>query len=108
VKDFLFVVREINAAFESRILIGAVINADYIEPQRFLEDANVVLKRVRDVVERHGSVKMNTAFNGEFATKNKHAKKSIITKNSEIYRCIDIREWYNNEFNKPIYVDMCI
>ena len=41
-KDFLFVVREINAAFESRVLIGAVVNADYIEPQRFLEDANVV------------------------------------------------------------------
>jgi len=76
--------REINATFESRILTDAVINSNHIEPRRFLEDAgNVVLERVRDAVERHGSVKMNTAFNGEFATKNKHAK-SIITKNNEI------------------------
>jgi len=35
------------------IMTSAVINADYIESQRFLEDAgNVVLERVRDIVER--------------------------------------------------------
>ncbi len=31
--------REIDTAFESRILTGAVINADYIELRRFLENA---------------------------------------------------------------------
>jgi len=41
---------------------------------------------VRDAVERHDSVKINTAFNGEFATKDKRANKSIVIKNSEIYR----------------------
>ena len=88
-----FVWREIDAAFESRILTGAVINSNHIEPRRFLEDAgDVVLERVRDAVERHGSVKVKTAFNGEFATKDKRANKSIITKNSEIYRCTDMRE----------------
>jgi len=40
---------------------------------------------VRDAVERYGSVKVNTAFNDEFATKDKRANKSIVTKNSEIY-----------------------
>ncbi|KYN15057.1 hypothetical protein ALC57_12720 [Trachymyrmex cornetzi] len=71
----------------------AVINSNHIEPRRFLEDAgDVVLERVRDAVERHGSVKVNTAFNGEFATKDKRANKSINTKNSEIYRCTDVRE----------------
>ncbi|KYN24342.1 hypothetical protein ALC57_04058 [Trachymyrmex cornetzi] len=85
--------REIEAAFESRIATGAVINYNHIEPRRFLEDAgDIVLERVRDAVERHGSVKVNTAFNGEFATKDKRANKSIITKNSEIYRCTDMRE----------------
>ncbi|KYN30083.1 hypothetical protein ALC57_00460 [Trachymyrmex cornetzi] len=63
---------------------------DHIEPRQFLEDAgNVVLERVRDV-ERHDNVKVNTAFNGEFATKDKRANKSIITKNSEIYRAFII------------------
>lgn len=28
--------------------------------------------RVRDATERHGNVKVNTAFNGKFATNNKH------------------------------------
>ncbi|KYN09494.1 hypothetical protein ALC57_18399 [Trachymyrmex cornetzi] len=83
-------------------MTGAVINSNRIEPRRFLEDAsNIVLERVRDAVERHGSVKVNTAFNGEFATKDKRANKSIITKNSEIYRCTDIRECprYTTVFN---------
>ena len=39
--------REIDAAFESRILMGAVVNMDYIEPQ-FLEDAReIVLEYAR-------------------------------------------------------------
>ena len=42
-----------DAAFESRILTGAVINSNHIELWRFLEDAgNVVLERVRDAVKR--------------------------------------------------------
>jgi len=48
--------REINAPFENHILT-AVINSNYIEPQRFLEDASSVLERVRDAVERYGCVK---------------------------------------------------
>jgi len=41
---------------------GAVINSNHIEPRRVLEDAsNIVPERVRDAVERHGSVKVNTA-----------------------------------------------
>ncbi|KYN29043.1 hypothetical protein ALC57_01534, partial [Trachymyrmex cornetzi] len=94
--------REIDAAFESRILTGAVLNSNYIEPRRFLEDAReIVLERVRDAVERHGSVKINTAFNGEFATKDKRAIKSINTKNIEIYRYTDLREWYERHVIEP-------
>ncbi|KYN19874.1 hypothetical protein ALC57_07789 [Trachymyrmex cornetzi] len=70
-----------------------MINFNHIEPRRFLEDAReIVLERVRNAVERHGSTKVNTAFNDEFATKDKRAIKSINTKNIEIYRCTDIRE----------------
>jgi len=39
-------------------LTGAVINAYYIEPRQFLEDAGVVLERVRNVTERHNGVKV--------------------------------------------------
>ncbi|KYN15262.1 hypothetical protein ALC57_12517 [Trachymyrmex cornetzi] len=75
---------------------------NHIEPRRFLEDAgDIVKERVRDAVERHGRVKVNTAFNGEVATKDKRANKSIITKNSEIYRCTDMREWYVTRVIEP-------
>ena len=70
--------RKMDAAFESRILTGTVINSNHIEPRRFLEDAENALERVRDAVERHGSVKVNTVFNGEFATKNKRKKDKLI------------------------------
>ncbi|KYN17045.1 hypothetical protein ALC57_10681 [Trachymyrmex cornetzi] len=80
---------------EELCLTDAVINSNHVEPRRFLEDAgNVVLERVQDAIERHGSVKVNTAFNGELATNDKRAKKSITTKNIEIYRYTDLREWY--------------
>jgi len=81
--------REIDTAFQNRILTGAVINADYIEPRQFLEDAAcVVLESVRDVIERHNGVKVNTVFNGEFVTGDKRANKSINTKNYEIRRIL--------------------
>ncbi|EGI68419.1 hypothetical protein G5I_02933 [Acromyrmex echinatior] len=69
----------------------AMINSNHIEPRRFLDAGNVVLERVRDAVERHGSVKVNTAFN-EFATKEKRANKCIIIKNSKLYHCTNMRE----------------
>ncbi|KYM82953.1 hypothetical protein ALC53_06665 [Atta colombica] len=44
----------------------------WIEP-RFLKDA-------RDAIERQDSVKVNSAFNGEFATNNKRDIKSVNTR----------------------------
>jgi len=39
--------REIDTAFESRILTGAIINFKHIEPRQFLEDAReIVFERV--------------------------------------------------------------
>ena len=57
--------------------------------------------RVWDAVERHGSIKVNTAFNGKFAMKDKRANKSIITKNIEIYRYTELREWYEQHVIEP-------
>ena len=84
-----------------------MINSNHIEPRRLLEDAKeIVFEHVRDAVERHGSAKVNTAFNGEFATKDKRANKSIITKNSEIYRCTDMHEWYERHVVEPILASL--
>jgi len=94
--------REIDTAFENRILTGAVINADYIEPRQFLQDAGcVVLERVRDVIERHNGVKVNTVFNGEFVTGDKRANKSINTRNYELFRTSNLREWYERHVIEP-------
>jgi len=77
--------REIDTAFENRTLTGAVINANYIEQRQFLEDAGcVVLEQMRDVIERHNGVKVNTVFNGEFVAGDKHANKSINMRNFDL------------------------
>ena len=45
-----------DRAFKNHILTGAVINSNHIELRQFLEDAgNVILERVRNAIERHGS-----------------------------------------------------
>ncbi|KAG5317166.1 TCB1 transposase, partial [Pseudoatta argentina] len=50
--------REIDAAFESRILTGAVINSNHIKPRRFLEDSReIVLERLQDAIKRHGMIR---------------------------------------------------
>ncbi|KMQ83064.1 hypothetical protein RF55_21035, partial [Lasius niger] len=60
--------REIDTAFENRILTGAVINADYIEPLQFLENAkDIVIENVQKVLQKHTSVKVNTVFNADNA-----------------------------------------
>ncbi|KYM94244.1 hypothetical protein ALC62_15130 [Cyphomyrmex costatus] len=89
--------REIDAAFERRVLTGAVINFEHIEPRQFLEDAgSVALKRVRSAIERHGSVKVNTAFNGEFIAGDKRTVMGINSKNCELYPASNVREWHVN------------
>ncbi|KYN23487.1 hypothetical protein ALC57_04094 [Trachymyrmex cornetzi] len=87
--------REIETAFKSRILTGAVINSNHIEPRRFLEDASeIVLERVQCIIQRYDSIKINTIFNGEFVAGDKRANKSIITRNYELYRYTHLRELY--------------
>ena len=94
--------REIDTAFESRILTGAVINADYIEPRHFLEDAkDIVIRHVQDCIKIHNCVKVNTVFNGEFVAGDKRANKSVNTKNYELFRTTDLREWYERRVIEP-------
>ncbi|RLU19202.1 hypothetical protein DMN91_007759 [Ooceraea biroi] len=94
--------REIDTAFKNRVLTGAVINVDYIDPRRFLEDArDVVLEHVRNAIDRHNSVKVNTMFNGEFVAGEKTANKSINTRNSELFKTSDLQEWFTQYVIEP-------
>jgi len=94
--------REIDTAFESRILTGAVINVKHIEPRQFLEDAReIVLERVRTVMTKYDNIKINTVFNGEFVTGDKRANKSITTRNYELFRSSDLQEWYQSRVIEP-------
>jgi len=93
---------EIDTAFESRILTGAVINFKHIEPRQFLEDAKeIVLERVRTVMTKYDNIKVNTVFNGEFVTGDKRANKSITTRNYELFRSSDLQEWYELRVVEP-------
>jgi len=94
--------REIDTAFENRIMTGAVINFKHIEPRQFLEDAReIVLERVRSVIQEQGNIKINTVFNGEFVADDKRANKSITTRNYELFRSSDLQEWYQSRIIEP-------
>jgi len=72
--------REIDTAFESRIMTDAIINFKHIEPRQLLEDMwEIVLERVRTVLTKYDNIKLyklvNTVFNGEFVASDKRANK---------------------------------
>ncbi|KYN28570.1 hypothetical protein ALC57_02011 [Trachymyrmex cornetzi] len=99
--------REIETAFESRILTAAVINTNYVEPRRFLEDScEIVLERVQCIMQRYDAIKMNTVFNGEFVAGDKRANKSIATRNYELYRYTALCEWYVTRVVEPILASL--
>ncbi|XP_071640852.1 uncharacterized protein [Temnothorax longispinosus] len=94
--------REIDAAFKKRIITGAVINTDHVEPRKFLEDAcSVVCKQVRDSIKTHNCVKVNTVFNGEFVAGDKRDNKSFNTNNIELCGTSHLREWYELHVIEP-------
>jgi len=96
--------RAIDTAFESRILTGAVINLKDIEPRQFFEAAReIVLDRVRSVMQKRDNIKINTVFNGEFVAGNKNANKSIATRNYELFRTSNLREWYELHVVEAIF-----
>ena len=72
-----------------------MLNSNYIEPRIFLQDAEtIVLEHVRGALKKHRNLKVNTVFNGEFVVGDKHACKSINTRNCELFHTSDLQEWY--------------
>jgi hypothetical protein len=54
----------------------------------------------------HGSVKINTMFNGEFVAGDKTAVKTIATKNRELFPTSDLHEWYTKYMVDAILVSL--
>ena len=55
--------------------------------------------RVRDVIQKHGNIKINIAFNGEFESGDKRANKSVKTKKLWImmfFRSSNLEKWYES------------
>ena len=68
-------------------------NSRHIESRQFLKDASeILLERMRDIMQRHNSIKINTVFYSEFITGDKCANKSIITRNCELFNMSDLQE----------------
>ena len=88
--------RPIEAAFKDRVLTGAVINLDYIEPRYFLHDIeNTVTSKITTAITTHGAVKVNTEFNGEFInSEGSTAVKTVSTPNAALLQSSDLRQWY--------------
>ena len=98
---------EIETAFKRRVLTGAAVNQSYIEPRRFLVDVrDTVIDRIRENLERHLSLKMNTVFNGKFTAIDKIAVKSITTRNRQLFDASDLRDWYDTHVLEAILTDL--
>jgi len=83
--------RAIDTAFKNCILTGAVIKSKYIESYQFPENASeIVLDHVRDVLQEHDALKINTVFNGEFVAGDKYANKNVSTRNCELFCSSDL------------------
>ncbi|KYN21790.1 hypothetical protein ALC57_05831, partial [Trachymyrmex cornetzi] len=81
-------------------------NTNYIELRRFLEDASeIVLERVQGIMQKYDAIKINTVFNGEFVVGDKRANKST-TRNYELYRHTNLREWYVTRVVEPILASL--
>jgi len=85
--------------FKSCILTGAVINSKYIEPRQFLETASeIVLDRVRDVLQKHDILKINTMFNGEFVAGDAQRQER---QHKKLFCSFDLRKWYELHVIEP-------
>lgn len=95
VESYEFFWKEMETAFDRRLLTGAVINISYVNPQHFLVKAeDNVIKYVRDYLEKYNYLKVDTVFSAEFMSNDKISNKSFKTKNHELFLASNLHEWY--------------
>lgn len=92
---------EIMSAFKYRIRTGAVLNLTYIEPDKFMEDAFVLIKRrLQRSVKKLKCVKVNFVFVGDYIkpgvgdeeAEGVISRKYFQTKNFKIVKSDDLNE----------------
>jgi len=57
-------------------------------------------------MQERDNIKINTVFNGEFVAGDKSANKSIATRNYELFRTSNLREWYELRVVEPILASL--
>lgn len=98
---------EIETAFDRRVMTGAVINSRHVDPREFLNEVkDTVLEKVRDALDVHTCLKVNTVFNGEFVANGETSVKSIVTKNRQLFGATDLEEWYDEHVVETTLTDL--
>ncbi|CAD6227413.1 GSCOCG00012005001-RA-CDS [Cotesia congregata] len=91
--------QDMESAFEGRIKTGSVINLRHTDLKTFLNDAeNLVIKKVQEAMQQHGSLKVNTLLLCRFECHKNDAivveTKSFQSKSSTILVETSLHEWY--------------
>ena len=100
--------RHWKTAFESRILMSAMINFKHIEPRRFLKDVSkIVLEHVHCVMQRY-DYKNEHCFQWHemFVWIRVSPNKSIAIWNFKVFQCTDLREWYVSRIVESILTSL--
>lgn len=88
--------KNVESAFNSRVTTGTIINTDYIDPRKFLEDAKVlVFPHITEFFKNQSCIKVNTIFYGEFTVNDKSDEKSLSTENVQLFCASNLNDWYD-------------
>lgn len=98
---------DIESAFKRRIRTGVVVNIVHKDPKEFLEDAQyLVSRRIKNILKKHKSLKINTTFSGEFKLVRKDVEeleyKYFNTKNGAVDQSINLKQWFSEFVTKDI------
>ncbi|KAG5875038.1 hypothetical protein JTB14_006986 [Gonioctena quinquepunctata] len=96
-----------TSAFNSRIKTGVITNLKHKDTKAFLIDCKSLFKRrVQNALRLNESVKVNTAFSGEFeltkGDKIQSEFKYFTTSNSAIYKDTNLDSWLMKKLLTPL------
>lgn len=102
---------EIERAFDSRIMTGAISNLGHIDVLEFLKDAQIEFERqIKLALIRHNSLKVYAIFAAKFfimkQDKEIIEKKYFNTKAKAIYKTTILSEWFINNIQDSILTDI--
>ncbi|XP_076632284.1 uncharacterized protein LOC143347188 [Colletes latitarsis] len=97
----------VTSAFKCRIQTGVIYNTTYIEPIKFMQDAeHIVLAQVEDAITEHSSVKVNIMFVAIFKLEENEQKMYFNTTNCDLYVESNLSNWYKEHVMDRILAKM--